>query len=70
MPVLTDPIEPVYGERAPWSIWRPTSNKLTPADGFDVPVKYPDHADILDFSVGTDPGLALETRCVRAIEKI
>jgi hypothetical protein len=39
-----------------------TNNKLTPVDGFTVPANHPDRAQILDFSVGTDPGLALETR--------
>jgi hypothetical protein len=39
-----------------------TSNKLTPVDGFTVLPNHPDRESILDFSVGTDPGLALETR--------
>jgi mono/diheme cytochrome c family protein len=39
-----------------------TSNKLTPVDGFTVPPNHPDRESILDFSVGTDPGLTLETR--------
>ena len=39
-----------------------TNNKLTPAEGFDVPAKHREKYDILDVSVGTDPGLAMDTR--------
>ena len=39
-----------------------TNNKLTPAKGFRVPDALRKTDDILDVSVGTDPGLALETR--------
>jgi hypothetical protein len=39
-----------------------TSNKLTLARGFTSPKDAPVSADVLPFSVGTDPGLALETR--------
>src|SRR6202035_4261658 len=39
-----------------------TNNKLTPVHGFDVPPNHPDRENIFDFSVGTDPGLALATR--------
>jgi len=39
-----------------------TSNKLTLAQGFDPPADVPAALDILRISVGTDPGLALETR--------
>jgi hypothetical protein len=39
-----------------------TNNKLTPVDGFTVPPGHPDRDNILDFSLGTDPGLTLETR--------
>jgi hypothetical protein len=39
-----------------------TNNKLTPVDGFTVPPDHPDRESIVDFSVGTDPGLSLETR--------
>ena len=39
-----------------------TNNKLTLADGFKPPVDHPNHADIIGFSVGTDPGTSLRTR--------
>ncbi len=39
-----------------------TNNKLTPVDGFTVPADHPDRDHIVDVSVGTDPGLALDTR--------
>jgi hypothetical protein len=39
-----------------------TSNKLTLAQGFDPPSDAPATLDILRVSVGTDPGLALNTR--------
>ena len=39
-----------------------TSNKLTLAEGFALPVDHPRAADVLRVSVGTDPGLALKTR--------
>ena len=39
-----------------------TSGKLTLASGFTPPANHPDHADIVNVSVGTDPGLALKTR--------
>jgi hypothetical protein len=39
-----------------------TSGKLTTAQGFTPPAKHPNSADILDVSVGTDPGLAMKTR--------
>lgn len=39
-----------------------TNNKLTPALGFKVPDDLRKTDDILDFSVGTDPYLALKTR--------
>jgi hypothetical protein len=39
-----------------------TSNKLTPATGFKIPDDLRRSEDILDFSVGTDPGLAMQTR--------
>jgi hypothetical protein len=39
-----------------------TNNKLTPAAGFKVPDSLRITEKILDASVGTDPGLALETR--------
>jgi hypothetical protein len=39
-----------------------TNNKLTPADGFKVPVEHRKRYDILGMSVGTDPDLTLKTR--------
>jgi len=39
-----------------------TNNKLTPVDGFTVPPNHPDRESIVEFSVGTDPDLALQTR--------
>jgi len=39
-----------------------TSNKLTLALGFQPPKNRPSTLDVLPVSVGTDPGLALETR--------
>jgi hypothetical protein len=39
-----------------------TSNKLTLAKGFTPPNGAPTSLDVLPFTVGTDPGLALETR--------
>jgi hypothetical protein len=39
-----------------------TNNKLTPAPGFKVPEDLRKTDDIMSVSVGTDPGLATETR--------
>jgi hypothetical protein len=39
-----------------------TNNKLTPAEGFKVPDEHRKLFDILPFSVGTDPNLAMSTR--------
>jgi hypothetical protein len=39
-----------------------TSNKLTPAKGFEIPEDLRKSENILDLSVGTDPSLALKTR--------
>lgn len=39
-----------------------TSNKLTPAAGFEVPQEHFERFNILPLSVGTDPGLATRTR--------
>jgi mono/diheme cytochrome c family protein len=39
-----------------------TSNKLTLAQGFTAPKDKPVTLDVLQMSVGTDPGLALDTR--------
>lgn len=39
-----------------------TSNKLTPATGFEVPAKHYESYEIASMSVGTDSGLTLKTR--------
>jgi hypothetical protein len=39
-----------------------TNNKLTPVDGFAIPRSHLSRYDIYEFSLGTDPGLSLETR--------
>ena len=39
-----------------------TSGKLTLARGWQPPASHPNRADIIPISVGTDPGLSLETR--------
>ena len=39
-----------------------TNNKLTPAEGFEVPEEHRKLFDILPLSVGTDPNLAMGTR--------
>jgi hypothetical protein len=39
-----------------------TSNALTPASGFEVPVEHRSRYRIIDRSVGTDPELAMRTR--------
>ena len=39
-----------------------TSGKLTLADGYKPPPDHPNQADIVNISVGTDPGLAMKTR--------
>lgn len=39
-----------------------TNNKLTPADGFEIPAGHAAKYDILPISVGTDTALTLETR--------
>ncbi len=39
-----------------------TNNKLTPAEGFQVPEEHPAKYDILPISVGTDSSSALSTR--------
>ena len=39
-----------------------TNNKLTPAPGFRVPADLLKTDDIMNVSVGTDPGLAIKTR--------
>jgi hypothetical protein len=39
-----------------------TNNALTPADGFEVPDDHRTKYNIMDVSVGTDPGLTLKTR--------
>jgi hypothetical protein len=47
-----------------------TNNKLTPVDGFTPRPDHPQGADILPFSVGTDPGLALYTRRGTGLYKV
>jgi cytochrome c peroxidase len=47
-----------------------TSGKLTPARGWLPPADHPYRADIMSISVGTDPGLALETRKGTGLYKI
>jgi hypothetical protein len=39
-----------------------TNNKLTPADGFNIPDEHYDKYDLFDISVGTDPGYTMNTR--------
>jgi hypothetical protein len=39
-----------------------TSGKLTLAEGYKPPPDHPNQADIVNISVGTDPGLAMKTR--------
>ena len=39
-----------------------TSGKLTLAQGYTLPSHHPNEADIVNRSVGTDPGLAMKTR--------
>jgi CxxC motif-containing protein (DUF1111 family) len=39
-----------------------TNNKLTLAEGFQSPKERPSSLDVLPVSVGTDPGLAMQTR--------
>jgi hypothetical protein len=39
-----------------------TSGKLTLAQGYAPPSDHPNHADIVNIFVGTDPGLAMKTR--------
>lgn len=39
-----------------------TNNRLTPVDGFAVPAAHFGKYEMIEYSVGTDPGLSLETR--------
>jgi hypothetical protein len=39
-----------------------TNGKLTLAEGFELPSNHPNRDDVVQISVGTDPGLALKTR--------
>ena len=39
-----------------------SNNKLTPAEGFKIPADHRGKYDILPVVIGTDPGLAMETR--------
>lgn len=47
-----------------------TNNKLTLAEGFRPPKDHPLAADIMDLTVGTDPGLALRTRKGTGLYKV
>ncbi|HEX9669303.1 MAG TPA: hypothetical protein VGC93_07440 [Thermoanaerobaculia bacterium] len=47
-----------------------TSNKLTPALGYEPPADHPRAADIISRTVGTDPGLALYTRRGTGLYKV
>ena len=47
-----------------------TNNKLTPVNGFNVPADHLKKYDILPFSVGTDPSLALKTRRATGYYKV
>jgi hypothetical protein len=47
-----------------------TNNKLTPVDGFKPSSDHPKREDILPFSVGTNPGLALYTRRGTGLYKV
>ena len=46
-----------------------SNNKLTPAEGFTPPSGAAERYDILPFSVGTDPGLAMKHGAERAITR-
>lgn len=47
-----------------------TNNKLTLAEGFEAPKDHPLASDIMNVSVGTDPGLALKTRKGTGLYKV
>jgi hypothetical protein len=47
-----------------------TNNKLTPVEGFKVPVDHPDKINILPLCIGTDPGLSLKTRRATGFYKV
>jgi hypothetical protein len=47
-----------------------TSGKLTLARGWQPPADHPNRADIMSISVGTDPGLSLDTRKGTGLYKI
>jgi hypothetical protein len=47
-----------------------TNNKLMPVDGFTVPPNHPDRDAIDEHSLGTDPGLALQTRRGTGLYKV
>jgi hypothetical protein len=47
-----------------------TSGKLTLAQGFAPAADHPNNADIVNISVGTDPGLAMKTRKATGFYKI
>jgi hypothetical protein len=55
----------VFEREGCWNCHTPphyTNNKLTPVDGFTVPLDHPDRENAISLSLGTDPGLALATR--------
>ena len=47
-----------------------TNGKLVAAPGFDPPADHPNQSDIMDRSVGTDPGAALMTRKGTGLYKV
>ena len=47
-----------------------SNNKLSPVEGFKVPDDHPQRDDIMKRSVGTDPGLALNTRRGTGLYKV
>lgn len=47
-----------------------TNNKLTPVEGYKPPESHLKQVDVLNISVGTDPGLALQTRKATGFYKV
>jgi hypothetical protein len=47
-----------------------TNGMLTPAMGFEPPAEHPYRSDIMNVSVGTDPGVALKTRKGTGLYKV
>lgn len=63
----------VFQREECWRCHKPplyTNNRLTPVDGFEVPPDHPQSEDIIPFSVGTDPGLAMNTRRGTGLYKV